>query len=125
MPRPIGGTFALVDLRQGPLFVELAVVDVDWLIARAPGASGIPVHGIGTYRVGGEFAVQQQLSLDLRVGEEGPTHFDSGLVDGGGEFPRIDISASVHGLHCFDTLLDLHALPHQGPALGWGRFSAR
>jgi len=125
VPRPIGGTFALVDLRQGPLFVELAVVDVDWLIARAPGASGIPVHGIGTYRVGGEFAVQQQLSLDLRVGEEGPTHFDSGLVDGGGEFPRIDISASVHGLHCFDTLLDLHAFPRQGPALGAGRFSAR
>ena len=125
VPRPIGGTFALVDLRRDPLFVELAVVDVDWLIARAPGASGIPVRGAGTYRVGGEFAVQQQLSLDLRVGEEGPTHFDSGLVDGGGEFPRIDISASVHDLHCFDTLLDLHALPRRGPALGSGRFSAR
>src|SRR2546430_10672196 len=77
MPRPLSGTFALVDLRQGPLFTEFAVVNVFWLVAEAPDGTGIPVRGVGTYRVGGEFAVQQQLSLDLWVGDEGPTHFDS------------------------------------------------
>jgi hypothetical protein len=111
MPRPLSGTFALIDLRQGPLFNEFAVVNVYWLVAGAPDGTGIPVRGFGTYRVGGEFAVQQQLSLDLWVGDEGPTHFDSGLVAGGGEFPRIDVSTSVNGQYCFDTVIDLHARP--------------
>ena len=110
-PRPLSGTFALVDLRQGPLFTEFAVVNVDWLVAGAPDASGLPVRGAGTYRVEGEFAAQQQLSLDLYAGDDGRTHFDSGLMAGGGEFPRIDISASVNGQHCFDTVINLHALP--------------
>ena len=113
-PEPLSGTLALVDLRQDPLFTEFAVVSVDWLIGAATDAGGTPVRGVGTYRVGGEVAVQQQLSLDLWVGDDGPTRFDSGLVAGGGEFPRIDISASVNGFYCFDTVIDLHAAPSPG-----------
>ncbi len=110
MPQPISGTFALVDLEPGPLFAEFAVVNVDWTVS-APDSPDIAVRGAGTYRVGGEFAVQQQLSLDLTVGDEELTHFDSGLGVGGGEFPRIDSLISVHGLSCFDTVIDVHALP--------------
>jgi hypothetical protein len=129
-PRPISGTFALVDLRQDPLFTEFAVVNVDWLAGPFAGASdwnGVPVRGFGTYRIGGEFAVEQQLSLDLRVGESSPIRVDSGLTVGGGEFPRIDILTSVHGRVCFDTVIDLHALPtdamaspaRRGPVNSW------
>jgi hypothetical protein len=112
--RPISGTFALVDLAQGPLFTEFAMVNVDWLVAAFSGASGsggIPVSGFGTYRVGGEFAAQQQLGLDLRVGEAARGRFDSGLGLGGGYFPRIDIVVSVNGGVCHDIVIDLHALP--------------
>lgn len=111
------GTFTLVDLGQGPLFAEFAVHSVDWRAGLFPEAASwndVPVRGFGIYRVGGEFAVQQQLGLDLGVGSEPPVHFDSGLVDGGGEFPRIDIVISVHGGVCFDTVIDLHALPIDG-----------
>jgi len=109
--QPISGTFTLVNLGQGPLFVEFAVVNIDWLVIGPPGSLDTPVHGAGMYRVGGEFAAQQQLSLDLQVDDENPTHFDSGLVVGGGQFPRIDSEISMHGLVCFDTAIDVHALP--------------
>ncbi len=112
-PQPIGGTFALVDLRQDPLFTELAVVDVRWLVSSSDGATatGIPVRGFGTYRYGGEFIVEQRLALDLKVADEDLTHFDSGLVPGGGTFPRIDSTISVNGVYCFDTVIDVHARP--------------
>jgi len=112
LPRPMSGTFALVDLGPGPLFTEFAVANVDWLAA--DGALGIPIRGVGTFRVGGEFAVQQQLSLDLRVGDAEQTHFDSGLVEDGSEFPLIDSMISVHGGVCFDTVIDLHTQPVDG-----------
>jgi hypothetical protein len=128
--QPISGTFVLVDLAQGPLFTEFAVVNVDWLVAPFSGASGsagTPVSGFGIYRVGGEFAAQQQLGLDLRVGEAAQVFFDSGLGLGGGDFPRIDIVVSVNGGACHDIVIDLHALPadevtsatRRGPANSW------
>lgn len=44
--------------------------------------------------------------------DEDRTHFDSGLVVGGGAFPsRIDIDVSIHGRYCFNTIIDLHASP--------------
>jgi hypothetical protein len=112
-PQPIDGTFALVDLRQDPLFTEFAVVDVRWVVSSSDGttATGIPVRGFGTYRFGGEVAVQQQLALDLTVGAEDPAHFDSGLVAGGAGFPRIDTTISINGAVCFDTVIDVHARP--------------
>jgi len=128
-PQPISGTFALVDLGPEPLFTEFAVVNADWLIGPFPGASGsnsTPVRGFGTYRVGGEFIAQQRLSLDLRVGVASQTHFDSGLVLGGGDFPRIDALLSVNGGVCFDMVIDLHALPSDDPTatIGGGALGA-
>ena len=110
---PIRGTFALVPLQQNSLFTELAVVDVTWLVtsATATTATGIPVRGYGIYRFGGEVAAEQRLTLDLTVGEEPLTRFDSGRIPGGQDFPRIDALISVNGGVCFDTLIDVHARP--------------
>jgi hypothetical protein len=106
---PIVGTFALVPLDTTPLFREFAVVNVRWVALDPSGR--IPVRGFGTYKVGGEFAVVHQLKLLLKVDGEDPAQFDSGLVPGGGNFPRIDIHISVSGAICFDTRIDLHAAP--------------
>lgn len=124
VPRPISGMFALVDLGQGPLFTEFAVVNVDWLVSATGWSPGMPVRGVGTYRVGGEFAVQQRLSLDLIVNDEDQAHFDSGLVLGGGEFPLINSLISIAGMRCFDTVIDLHAQPVDG-VMGGSPLSAR
>ncbi|TMQ57882.1 MAG: T9SS type A sorting domain-containing protein [Candidatus Eisenbacteria bacterium] len=72
--------------------------------------SNLRILGSGTYKVGGEFAVQQQMSLELSVGGGAPQHFDSGLVTGGGEFPRININVSLHqNKACIDTVIHVDA----------------
>jgi hypothetical protein len=106
---PITGTFALVPLDMTPLFREFAVVNVRWLTLDP--SDRISVRGFGTYKVGGEFAVQQQLKLLLKVDSEDSALFDRGLVPGGGSFPRIDIPISISGAVCFDTVIDIHAAP--------------
>jgi hypothetical protein len=106
---PIVGTFALVPLDATPLSSDYAVVNVRW-VARDP-AGRIPVSGSGTYRIAGEVAAEHQLKLVLKVGGESPAQFDSGLVAGGGTFPRIDIRISKSGAICVDTIIDLHAAP--------------
>ena len=113
--QPIRGTFALVPLQQSPLFTEVAVVNVDWVVTplRDVAAMEIPVRGFGTYRFGGEVAAEQQLALDLTVGEEPLTHYDSGVVAGGQNYPRIDILISINGAYCYDTLIDVHAVPRK------------
>ena len=115
--QPIRGTFALVPLQQNPLFTELAVINVNWLVTRTTDASttGTPVRGFGIYRFGGEVAVQQRLLLDLTVGDEPRTRFDSGLITGGQQFPRIDALVSINGGVCLDTLIDVHAQPKNAP----------
>jgi hypothetical protein len=75
----------------------------------------IPVRSLGTYRHGGEVALLQRLGLDLWVGRDGLTHYDSGPVPGGADFPRIDSLVSIPGGVYFDTLIDVHAAPRRGP----------
>ena len=106
---PIIGTFALVPLDTTPLFREFAVVNVRWQ-ALDP-SDRIPVRGFGTYKVGGEFAVQHQLKLLLKVDGEDSALFDRGLVPGSGNFPRIDMPISISGAFCFDTVINIHAAP--------------
>ena len=106
------GTFGLIKLQEGPLFTEYAAVNIVWTVVPADGSvEGLPIVGTGMFRVGGEFASQQQLSLDLSVNSGPLTHFDSGLVIGGGEFPLIDIEVSVNGFYCFDQVIHLIAEP--------------
>jgi len=106
---PILGTFALVPLEGTALSHEFAVVNADWLVLDPSGT--IPVRGLGTYRMGGKFALEQELILVLNVREKPPVYFDSGLVSGGSNFPSLDIGISVSGAICFNTWIDLHAAP--------------
>jgi hypothetical protein len=111
---PIRGSFWLVDLEPTPLFNRFSVAMVKWQVAPDPSgtsASGLPVRGGGFYRVGGEVAVQQQMSLDLKVGTEPSASYDSGLVQGGGAFPKIDVKIENGAESCVTTVIDLHAKP--------------
>src|SRR5262245_39111137 len=111
---PLRGGFALVPLQRNPLFTEYSVVNVDWSVGADPtpvSSSEVPITGFGDYRVGGEFAVQQQKTATLKVGTESPALFDSGLVAGGGSFPTIDIAIINEANSCVRTTLDLHAKP--------------
>lgn len=113
--RPIGGVFSLVPLQTTPSFAEFAVVNVKWMVGPADrvAGSGLAVRGFGTYRHGGDVTPGQRLTLDLLVGSDPLTRYDSGVVPSGDRFPRIAALVSIHGGVCFDTLIDVHAAPRR------------
>ena len=119
------GTFALIRRPPTPPFATYDVVGVFWQVQFPVGL--VNVTGSGTYRVGGTGVIQQQLALDLVIGNGPVRHFDSGLVPGGTNFPRIEADISLYGeLACADTVLHVRAGPGgstldvTGPGLSLG-----
>jgi hypothetical protein len=106
---PLVGTFKLLLVSVDPLFKVYSVTDVSWNVAFADAT--LHISGAGTYRVGGEFALTNQLELDLLVGDQQTQHFDSGLVPGGSGFPSIHIVISANNMTCFDTVMTVDARP--------------
>jgi hypothetical protein len=105
---PMTGTFALIRRPSTPPFANYDVVGVHWVVQFLVGV--VTITGAGSYRVGGSGVVQQQLSLDLVVGGGPVRHFDSGLVAGGSDFPRIEADISLYGgIGCGDTTLIVRA----------------
>ncbi|MCH7926213.1 MAG: hypothetical protein IIC51_11825, partial [Planctomycetes bacterium] len=116
--RPMVGTFDLVPLSDNGTWAEFAVVNVDWMALSNAVNDVIPIAGFGVYQRFAEFAVQHRLSLDLIVGDQNRTHFDSGLVVTNVPFPRIDIVVTVNEMVCFDTVLHIVADPSGGTVCG-------
>lgn len=106
---PMIGGFHLRFLSVDPLFTTYAVEDFRGSY-RADSAA-VDLHGVGEYRIGGEFALTQQLRLTLEYPDGTLQRFDSGLVPGGAGFPAIRISAAAHGFACTDTVIDVVAKP--------------
>jgi hypothetical protein len=105
---PIQGTFTLQHTGFDPLYDYYAITDVRWVVSDA--TTYATIHGSGIYKRGGEFALTHQLTLDLTVDGEGPQHFDSGMIVGGSEWPRIVIDVSLHrNSACVDTLIHVDA----------------
>ncbi|MEZ5979663.1 MAG: hypothetical protein R3F34_15800 [Planctomycetota bacterium] len=90
-------------------FDHYRVEDVNWIVGF--GANERRVTGRGTYRVGGQLAVQQQLTLDLSFDGQAPVHYDSGLVLGGAGFPSIDVGIDLGTTGCFNSWISVSASP--------------
>src|SRR5438105_8558255 len=76
--RPVFGTFVLTPIGFDGLFYQYSVKAVNWVLSISGNAT--TVTGNGTYKIGGEVALQQELSLDLQLGGGAAERFDSGLV---------------------------------------------
>jgi hypothetical protein len=105
----VSGGFLLSPRGYDGLFYVYDVTGVDWVVPN--GGDGVPVTGFGTYRFGGEFANQEQLTLALRVDGRDPRVFDSGLVAKNNTFPAIEIEIAAHAATCFDTVFSVRAEP--------------
>jgi hypothetical protein len=118
LSQPLQGTFLLQLVSPGPLFDDYRISDIRWTLPDA--APNVAITGSGTYRLGGEVAVQHQMTLDLSVGGGPIQHFDSGLVGTTNDkFPRIEIRVPLHGdSACVDTVLVVHAAPATPTATG-------
>jgi hypothetical protein len=110
----MSGTLTFTLVETNPLFATHDVT-ADLTV---PGEPPRSLKGSGTYRVGGEVLIVQELALELSLDGAVPERFQSGQVPGGGDFPAaLDISVSIGQRECFDTVLDLHARP-AGPLPG-------
>ena len=120
--KPTYGSFQLVKTGADPLYTYYDVVGYIASYNNGPGA--VSITGSGHYKVGGEFALVQQMTLDLDIEGRPTEHFDSGLKPVGAPFPQIDIACAVHGFYCYDTVLVVNAKPvpvtgvAPGPASG-------
>ena len=106
---PTFGSFQLVPIGVDPLYTNYAVKRYIASFNNGPGA--VAITGSGHYRIGGEFALVHQLTLDLYVEGMPTQHFDSGLIPISTPFPQIDVSCSVHGFACMDSVLVVRARP--------------
>jgi hypothetical protein len=106
---PLKGTFTLEHTGFDPLFDYYNVSNVRWVVSDA--TTYFTIMGSGTYKIGGEFALQHQLTLDLSLDGGAPLRFDSGLVvTGGSSFPNIVIDIRRHaGSACIDTVIHVDA----------------
>jgi hypothetical protein len=103
----VKGTFVLTPTGFDGLFNTYAIGDVQWIVSI--GGADTLVTGKGTYKLGGEVALQQELSLDLQVGGATVEHFDSGLVPELTQFPDIKVTISTNGQACLDTVFAVNA----------------
>lgn len=102
------GTFTLRFTNSDPAgYNHYSVEAVNWEVDMS--GTERRVSGTGQYKVGGQLAIQQQLTLDLSFDGAATVHFDSGLVPGGGAFPHIDIDVARNGFYCWDQVFRLHA----------------
>ena len=106
---PVRGTFQLAPAGFDGLFQIYEITDINWTVSL--GDPELRITGFGTYRVGGEFALQQELSLDLLVGDAPAQHFESGLVPPGAQLPSLAATISANKMLCFDTVIVLEASP--------------
>jgi len=115
---PMKGTFILTTTGFDGLFNNYAVTDVHWSVPI--NNANMIVTGSGTYKLGGEVALQQELLLDLQMDGGKTEHFDSGLVAPSAMFPDIKVTISTNAQHCFDTVFNVNASPTPVPQLHIG-----
>lgn len=109
MSVPVTGTFRLELISVGNVF-DFYQVDALRLKVHLPGGDTLTITGSGTYAVS-TLADLQRAELTLVVGSEPPTLYHSDDVSGGAGFPRISVPVSIHGMFCFDTVIDIRARP--------------
>jgi hypothetical protein len=110
--RDLLGYFDLIPLADNSLFRTFALANLTWqVITGSATGDNLPIQGVGMYSVGGEFAVQHRLSLELEVGDDSTTHYDSGWVIGGTVFPKLLALVSINGIRCYDTMMQVSAEP--------------
>lgn len=105
------GTWTLTLIDENPLYRNYTITLVDW---RATSPLTVKsVRGSGTYRIGGEVALTQQIVLDLSIDTEPVHRYDSGVVgvDPAHPFPQIWVSAGTEQFVCNQEAVDVRAVP--------------
>ncbi len=113
---PIRGTFDLQAREITPLFISYSIKDISFVSAATNGPQ-YHVTGAGIYQLGGEVAVQSQISLALDIDDGNtnqPAYFTNGPASPGRLWPMIQVIADqTNGLVARTYTLHLNAAPFQ------------
>lgn len=108
----IEGTFDLVLMTPSSLFTRYAMTKIHW--TRINSEQVIRrITGNGTYQIGGQVSLMQQMTQFLSVDGKSPVTFDSGLVPVKSPFPDISIEVDL-GKQCHDLWMNIGAEPEKG-----------
>jgi len=106
---PTYGSFDLTFLRSDGLYSYYAVERYIASFNNGPGA--VSIVGSGQYKIGGEVALTQQMTLDVQVWGGPVQHLDSGVVPVNASFPKIHVACALHGFACHDSVLVVDGAP--------------
>jgi len=109
MEDPTYGSFNLTFLRSDGLYDYYAVENYIASFNTGPGA--VSIVGSGQYKTGGEFAITQQMTLDIQVWGGPVQHVDSGVVPVTTPFPKIHVACALHAFACRDSVLLVDGAP--------------
>ena len=121
--QPMRGRFVLTRAPSDPLFDHYTVSNVRWFVRSTAHA----YIGDGTYILGGEVALLEQMSLSLSRNGDVPRAFDSGLVAAGPgpAFPVIRVRLEIPNQACWNTELTVNATPLMGDWNGDGSLTVQ
>ena len=105
----LAGTFDLEPITPTPLFTRYSMTNINWNVVDSQGQGIHTITGNGTYEVGGEVALTQQMTLFLSIDGKPQVTFDSGLVMEQTRFPDISVKIS-HGI-CRGSWMTINAAP--------------
>ncbi len=105
------GTFTLDAIfPPGSSVRAFAMRDIDWSVRL--GDRTLAVVGSGRYFIRQtKQGSHHRMVLKVTIGDEPARKFDSGLVPMTTSLPFIDISVSANNMQCFDTVLNISAVP--------------
>jgi hypothetical protein len=107
----VKGTFLLTRQKSDNQWYSLYRLSrLHWTVTAPDGGILHTINGRGIYQVGGDFALTQQLTLEVRIDGGELQYLDSGMIPGGEEFPVIAISVD-RGTECYDIWLNIRAVP--------------
>src|SRR5262245_23651971 len=106
---PLRGKFSLIPIGTENGYDVFAVMDAQWLVTLWDGST-VLARGSGTYRSSTAYRLQR-LEMDLLVADRPLEHYDSGLVPIRVPLPQINVTISMNGQYCHDTVFTLDAGP--------------
>ncbi len=105
---PVRGAFFLQRTGIDGAIEKYDVRDVVWVFARGGGTA--IANGSGQYFV--DLSLQQQrMVLDLQIDKEPPQRFDSRWQPLLNALPNLDVTVSINGVFCLDTVFEISSRP--------------
>jgi hypothetical protein len=105
------GTMDVTLVEDSHFQQKYALENIDWKVPEI----GWTIAGSGEYTILNGIIVTHQLTAKLSINGQAAKSFDSGMIPGGEAFPKIDIEIDANDKQCYDTVIQVVAVPLAPP----------